>query len=117
MHDEIGHGGWDVIDLLIVTQCARIPQGMRIVEFIPNSLQEESITSWNVVNDLRSNAQTKEEMERALKWLMWPPHVLLHEPTLGGKNGNMLFTKIARRFSMWRQRDMNGLMNGWKLAA
>ena len=31
-------GGWDMIDSLTVQQCARMPMGLHIVEFIPNSL-------------------------------------------------------------------------------
>ncbi len=39
--DAPGGGGWNVIDSLIVVQCARMPVGMQTVEYVPNSLQEK----------------------------------------------------------------------------
>jgi hypothetical protein len=117
IHNEAGYGGWDVIDILSVTPCARMPRGMRTQEFIPNSLHEEWTTAWNVVRDLLINARTEEESEYASKWLLWLLHGLLHETMRCGKNGNMQFREMARRFSMWRQRDMRGIFKVWKLAA
>jgi hypothetical protein len=45
IHSKIGHGGWNVIDYLSVTPCARMPNSMQTVEFVPNSLQEEWVTT------------------------------------------------------------------------
>ena len=83
----------------------------------PNSLHEECTSAWNIVSDMRTNAQNEKESERALKLMLWLPHGLLHEHTQGGKNGNKRFREMARRFSLWRQRDISGLMKGWKLEA
>jgi hypothetical protein len=33
--DAPEYGGWDMLDNLIVHQCARMPMGMQTVEFIP----------------------------------------------------------------------------------
>jgi len=41
----------------------------------------------------------------------------LHAPQRGGKNGARQSKELARRFVMWRQRDMLGLVKKWKMAA
>jgi hypothetical protein len=60
---------------------------------------------------------TEEETERALKWILWLPQGLLHSPQRGGKNRARQYRELARRFVMWRQRDMLGLVKAWKMAA
>ncbi len=90
---------------------------MQTVEIIPNSLQEEWTEAWNAAHRLRQAEVTEEERERALKWILWLPQGLLHAPRRGGKNGTRQYMELARRFVMWRQRDMLGLMKAWKMAA
>ena len=70
-----------------------------------------------MVHELRRVAITEEENERALKWVLWMPQGLLHAPTRGGKNGNKQFKELARRFVLWRQRDMEGLIRTWQKAS
>ena len=70
IHNEVGCESWDVIDIVSVKQCTRMPRGMHTVEFIPSSLQEGWTVAWNVVSDLRTNTQNEEESGRALKWLL-----------------------------------------------
>jgi hypothetical protein len=94
-----------------------MPVGMMTVEFIPNSLQEEWTKAWNDVNRMRDGAETDEIRDRALKWILWLPHGLLHATNRGGKKGARQFRDLARRFVMWRQRDMTGLMKAWRQAA
>jgi hypothetical protein len=53
---------------------------------------------------------TEEENERALKWILWLPQGLLHAPQRGGKNGARQYMELARRFVMWRQKGMLGLV-------
>jgi len=60
---------------------------------------------------------TEEERERALKWILWLPHGLLHAPRRGGKARARQYKELARRFVMWRQRDMLGMVKAWKAAA
>jgi hypothetical protein len=60
---------------------------------------------------------TEEENERALKWILWLPQGLLYAPKRGGKNGTRQYKELARRFIMWRQKDMLGLVKAWKMAA
>ena len=83
---------------------------MQTVEIIPNSLQEEWKEAWNAAHKQRQTTVTEEEKERALKWILWLPHGLLHAPQRGGKNGTHLYRELARRLVMWRQRDMLGLV-------
>ena len=83
---------------------------MQMVEFVPNSLQEEWTNAWNVAHELIRSAITKIDMERALKWILWLPQGLLHAPTRGGNNGARQYKEIARIFVLWRQRDMEGLI-------
>jgi hypothetical protein len=90
---------------------------MHTVEQLPNSLQEEWTEAWNTVHMMRQTACTEEETERALKWILWLPQGLLHAPQRGGNNGARQYRDLARRFVMWRQRDMIGLMKNWKMAA
>jgi hypothetical protein len=106
-----------MIDHLTVDQCATRPPGIHTVEIIPNSLQEEWTEAWNTVHRMRQAARTDEENERALKWILWLPQGLLHAPQRGGKNGARQYKELARRFVMWRQRDMLGLVKKWKMAA
>jgi len=94
-----------------------MPTGMRTVEFIPNWLQEEWTEAWNAVYRLRDATSTEEDRERALKWILRLPEGLLHSPRRGGKNGARQYKDMARRFLMWRQRDMMDLMKTWKAAA
>jgi len=75
---------------------------MMIVEFIPNSLQEEWTKAWNDVNMMRDGAETYELRDKALKWIPWLPHGLLHASSRGGKKGARQFKNLARRFVMWR---------------
>jgi hypothetical protein len=42
---------------------------------------------------------------------------MMHAPQRGGKNGARQYRELARRFVMWRQRDMLGLVKKWKMAA
>ncbi len=44
------------------------------------------------------------------------PKGLWHAPTRegGGKDGTRQYKKLARRFVLWRQRDMEGLIRTWK---
>jgi hypothetical protein len=117
IYAETGFGGWDVIDVLTVTRCARMPQGMHTAEFIPNSLQEEWVGARTDVFDTREHDLSREETQRALKWLLLLPHGLLHEPSRDGKTGNLQHRELAKRLVLWRQMDMSGLMKGLKLAA
>jgi hypothetical protein len=100
-----------------VDQCASRPSGVQTVEFIPNSLQTEWTEACNTVHRMRQAAMTEQDNERVLKWLLWMPHGLLHAPLRGGKNGIRQYKEMARRFVMWRQRDMSGLVKAWKMAA
>ena len=112
--DTPGFGGWDIIDKLTVQQCARMPMGLQTVEFIPNSLQDEWTKAWNDVQRMRNAAESDEERDRALKWTLWLPQGLLHATSRGGQNGARRFRELAKRFVMWRQNDMMGLMKIWK---
>jgi hypothetical protein len=94
-----------------------MPPGIHTVEVIPNSMQAEWTEAWNTVHMMRQAARKDEENERALKWILWLPHGLLHAPQRGGKNGTRQYRELARRFIMWRQRDMMGLVKKWKMAA
>jgi hypothetical protein len=44
------------------------------------------------------------------------PQGLLHAPTRGGNNGSRQYKELARRFVMWRQRDMGELIKIWQAA-
>ena len=44
------------------------------------------------------------------------PHGLLYASSRGGEKGSRQFRDLAKRFVMWRQRDMMGLMKAWKQA-
>ncbi len=94
--DSRAYGGWDIIDSLTITQCAVRPPGMHMQ---------------------RQSAVTEEERERALKWIMWLPHGMLHAPRRRGKGGARQYMELAREFVMWRQRDMLGMVKTWKTAA
>jgi len=80
--------------------------GMQTMEFVPNSLQDGWTKAWNDVHMMRDGAETDEIRDRALKYILWIPHGLLHASRRGGKNGARQFRDFARRFVMWRQRDM-----------
>ena len=107
-------GGWDMIDNLTIQQCARMPMGLQTLEFIPNSMQDEWTKAWNDAQRMRDAAGTDEERGRALKWLLWLPQGRLHAPSRGGQKGARKFRDLARRFVMWRQKDMLGLIKVWK---
>jgi len=115
--DDIAYGGWDVIDHLTVDQCANRPPGIHTVEVIPNSLLTEWTEAWNTAHKMRQAARTYEDNEKALKWILWLPQGLLYAPQRGGKNGARQYKELARRFVMWRQKDMLGLVKTWKMAA
>ena len=66
---------------------------------------------------MRQAARTDEENERVLKWTLWLPQGLMHAPQRGGKIGARQYKELARRFVMWRQRDMLRLVKKWKMAA
>jgi len=51
-----------------------------------------------------------------MKWILWLPQGLPHAPQRGGKNGTRQYKELARRFVMWRQNDMLGLIKTWKMA-
>jgi hypothetical protein len=63
---------------------------------------------------MRDRAETDEIRDRALKWILWLPHGLLHASSRGGKKGSRQFRDLAKRFVMWMQRDMLGLMKAWR---
>ena len=96
--------------MLIVKQCSRMPMGMQTVEIIPNSLHEEWTNALNVAHELRRSASTEIGKERSLKWIMWMPQGLFHAPTREGKKVIRQYKEIARRFVLWRQRDMEALI-------
>jgi len=92
-----------------------MPMGLQTVEFIPNSLQDEWTKAWNDVQRMRDAARTNDEREMArLKWELWLPQGLLHAPSRGGQKGTRQFRELARRFVMWRHKDIMGLMKVWK---
>ena len=66
---------------------------------------------------MSDSAKTQEIRDMALKWILWLPHSLLHATSRGGKNGARQFKDLAKRFVMWRQRDMLGLMKTWRQSA
>jgi len=66
---------------------------------------------------MRDGAETDEIRDKALKWILWLPHGLLHASSREGKKGARQFRDLARRFVMWRQRDMTELMKAWRQAA
>jgi hypothetical protein len=86
------------------------PMGMQTLEFIPNTIQEEWSYAWNVTHEIRWSAKTEIDKERALKRILWMPHGLLHAPTRGEKIGTRQFKEIARKFLLWRQRDIDGVI-------
>jgi hypothetical protein len=90
---------------------------MQTVEIIPNSLLDEWTEAWNDAHRQRQSAATEEEKERALKWILWLPQGLLHAPRRGETGGARQYREPARRFVMWRHRDMLGLVKAWKMAA
>ena len=63
---------------------------------------------------MRDAAKNDEERDMALKWTLWIPQGLLHTPIRGEQNGARQFRELARRFVMWRQKDVMGLIRGWK---
>jgi hypothetical protein len=65
---------------------------------------------------MRDGAETPEARDRALKWILWLPHGLLHATSREGKKGAIQFRDLAKRFVMWRQRDMLGLVKTWRHA-
>jgi hypothetical protein len=79
-------------------------------------VQDEWTKAWNDVNIMSDGAETDEIRDMALKWIMWLPQGLLHATSRGGKKGARQFRDLARRFVMWRQRDMMGLIKAWKQA-
>jgi hypothetical protein len=89
---------------------------MQIVEYVPISLQEKWTEAWNVANQLRRSATSEKDKERALKWLLMLPHGLLHAPTRGRSNRTRQCKEMARRFVLWMQRDMEGLIKLWRHA-
>ena len=115
--DSRAYGGWDIIDSLTITQCAVRPPGLQTVKIIPPALQDEWAEAWNDAHMQRQSALTEEERERALKWIMWLPQGPLHAPKRGGKGVARQYREPARRFVMWRQWDMLGLVKAWKTAA
>ncbi len=64
-----------------------MPIGMQIVEFIPNSMQEEWTRAWNTMHRMRDAAVNAEERDMAFKWIMWLPQSLLRASTRGGQKG------------------------------
>ena len=84
------------------------------MEFVPNSLQDEWRKAWNDVNKMRNGAETDEIRAKALKWILWLPHGLRHALSRGGKKGSRQFRDLARRFVLWRHRDMKGLVKAWR---
>ena len=101
---------------MTLDQCARMPMGMQTDEFIPNSLQDEGTGAWNTMHMMRNAAVTEEERDKALKWIMWLPQGLLHAFGRGGKKGAIPYRDLARRFVAWRKRDMQGLLETWRMA-
>ncbi len=69
------------------------------------------------MHKVKQAAGTDEEKDRALKWILWLPQGLLHAPQRGGNKGSKKYRELARRFVMWRQRDMLALVKSWKLTA
>jgi len=65
---------------------------------------------------MRDGAERDEIRDKALKWILWLPHGLLYASRRGGKKGARQFRDLARRFVMWRQRDMKGLIKAWRQA-
>jgi hypothetical protein len=66
---------------------------------------------------MRDGAETKEIRDKAMKWILWLPHGLLHATHRGGKKGARQLRDLARRFVMWRQREKLGLMKAWRHAS
>ena len=66
---------------------------------------------------MRDAAETDEERDRALKWILWLPQGLLHASSRGGRKGARHYRDMARRFVTWRKRDMQGLLKIWRMVA
>jgi len=63
---------------------------------------------------MRDAAGSDEERDIDLKWTLWLPQGLLHATRRGGQDGARQFRELAKRFVMWRKKDMMGLMKVWK---
>ena len=65
---------------------------------------------------MRNGSETEEIQGMASKRILWLPHGLLHATSRGGKKGASQLRDLAKRFVMWRQRDMLGVMKTWRQA-
>ena len=79
---------------------------IQAIEFILYGMQEKWTDAWNFVHKCRESGVTQKGKDKAVKWLLWLPHGLLHSLARGGEVGLSQCRDLANILVLWIQIDM-----------
>ena len=102
--------GWSSVDQLGAMDCLLCSSGMLID--VPEQHEAVWVSAWVKVLRKWSEADSEEDVTRALKWLLFLPQGLLRRPRMGGKKGRR---HVAARFNALVVGDWGKVVEYWQV--
>ena len=105
---------WDAIDAIHPLLCAVSPFAQ--LQDVPATLVNEWVHTQNTVFERACRAHrsgNQADLDRALKWFLVLPQVLLRAPSRGGRRGGAA-GEVEARFRAWRQGEYGTVLRWWK---
>ena len=105
---------WDAIDAIHPLLCAVSPFAQ--LQDVPATLVNEWVHTQDTVFERACRAHrsgNQADLDRALKWFLVLPQVLLRAPSRGGRRGGTA-GEVEARFRAWRQGEHGTILRWWK---
>ena len=99
--------GFGVIDGRGAAWCALTPSWLPMLERIPSALREHWAQAQDFVFRAFNDATDELDLERALKWILLLPRILLRTAPRGGAAGDRV---LRRRFALFAAREFGVLL-------
>jgi flagellar biosynthesis GTPase FlhF len=105
---------WSQIDAISALDCAFTGPGVRMMPFVPLEHMETWAEAMRDVLHQREEAATDAERDRALKWQLALPQLLLRSSTRRAGRDGQAKRAAAVRFHHWQQGDFRELVASWR---
>ena len=109
-----GASPWAAIDSVSVLECAFLAPGIMTLSSVPGALQPGWAEAVRDVYARFEEAGTAGERDRALKWILALPQLLLRRSVKRGGKRAQGHAEVERRFYLMAQRELGELLTTWR---